>query len=85
MVVQTRRVREQAREPIYVAWLSRHEERERESDSQRERAHRLSLVVKTRSDYRGQSKRMMGKERKGVSKIEAKQDRESKKKTFSEK
>jgi hypothetical protein len=34
---------------------------------------------------RGQSKRMMGKERKGVSKIEAKQDRESEKKTISEK
>ena len=34
---------------------------------------------------RGQSKRMMGKERKGVSKIEAKQDRESEKKTFSDK
>jgi hypothetical protein len=34
---------------------------------------------------RGQSKRTMGKETKGVSKIEAKQDRESEKKTFSEK
>ena len=34
---------------------------------------------------RGQSKRMMGKERKGVSKIEAKQDRESEKQTISQK